>query len=342
MNNYWVAVIGALVVSLSAPFAVKPLLLHFGVIDVPNARSSHDRPAIRGAGIAPLLAFVVGYGILLIGSRDSVVSEFLLVIAGVAIAAGLLGTVEDIFGVRVIFRASLQLAIGFVGSVVVLGIVNSPWWSVLVFGLVVAAYINVANFMDGIDGISGFHGLVVGLTYFILGVIVDAPWLSVAGSILAVAFAGFLPWNLARGGIFLGDAGSYLLGGAVAIIAVCAFSSDLPAVAVIAPAAIYLSDTGITLARRVLRGEKWFESHRGHIYQRLTDLGFSHARVATIVTLGSALTGSLGLLAANSPPLLPLCLLLMAVIVMTYLSLHGAITALRARRSHGIQKRTTT
>ena len=334
--------LGASIVSLLAPLAVKPLLLHFGVVDIPNARSSHDRAVIRGAGIAPLLAFGVGCVVLLIGSGNSAGFGFLPVIAGVAIAAGLLGIIEDIFGLRVGVRASLQLVIGAIGSVVVFLIADGTWWSVVIFGLAIAAYINVANFMDGIDGISGFIGLVVGGTYVVLGLIVDTPWLIVAGSVLAVAFAGFLPWNLGRGGVFLGDAGSYLLGSSIAIIGICAISSGAPVVAVIAPSVIYLADTGVTLARRVLRGERWFESHRGHFYQRLTDLGLSHVRVAAIVALASALTGSLGLIGANFPPLLPLCLCLMVVIATAYLSLHGAIRILRDRRSLGIQKRTTT
>ena len=74
-----------------------------------------------------------------------------------------------------------------------MGVCDSPR------AVAIAVYINAANFMDGVDGMSGLHGFVVGLTYATIGAMVGAPWLVAGGAMLAAAFLGFLPWNVLHG-----------------------------------------------------------------------------------------------------------------------------------------------
>ncbi|TFD63146.1 UDP-phosphate glycosyltransferase [Cryobacterium suzukii] len=314
-----------LVVSLLAPAVLKPILLRMGVIDVPNSRSLHSHPVVRGVGLAPLMAILVGYGILLIGSPDSAHWPEFIVIVSVSLAAGLLGLAEDIRGLAVVVRAGGQLAIGLVGAFAIAAYIGGSWWAAALYAVGIAGYINAANFMDGVNGISGLHGTVVGAAYGALGIIADAPWLTAAGWILAVAFAGFLPWNLMHGGMFLGDVGSYLLGGGIAIIAAAAIARGVPIVAVVGPVLIYLADTGMTLLGRVLRGERWFEAHRGHAYQRLANLGLSHLQVASIVTMAGVGTASLGLMVAVSPETWGVAVVLMILTATGYLSFASAL-----------------
>ena len=146
--------------------------------------------------------------------------------------------------------------------------------------MAIAAYINIANFMDGINGISSFHGILAGAAYAVAGVLAGQPWLTAGGAVLAMAFLGFLPWNLSRGSVFLGDVGSYLLGASVAALAVAGFLSGVYVEYVLSPILVYLADTGYTLLRRIKAGERWYASHREHVYQRLTDVGFSHLQSA--------------------------------------------------------------
>lgn len=329
------ALVAVAVTGLLAPLAIRPLLHRFGVIDVPNERSSHGSAAIRGVGLAPLAAITVGYLVLLLpGDRNDV--SFLLIIVGISAAAALLGLIEDVRGVPVVVRACLQILIGLAGAGAIIVLTASPWWLASVYALSIGAYINVANFMDGVDGISGMHGAVVGVTYALIGVIGDTPWLISAGAILALAFASFLPWNILRGGMFLGDVGSYLLGGGIAVIAVAAIATGVPVLAVLGPLAIYLADTGATLVRRMARGERWFEAHRSHVYQRLTDLGFSHVRVASIVTLASVGTAGLGVLVVLSAQTWPIAVALMIAVLVGYLSLGVRIR--KFRRPHAATK----
>jgi undecaprenyl-phosphate alpha-N-acetyl-D-fucosaminephosphotransferase len=111
------------------------------------------------------------------------------------------------------------------------------------------------------------------------------PWLALAGVAVAGAFAAFLPWNVRPGkNVFLGDAGSYVLGAALGTLAVGAWFADVPFLLAFAPLMTYLADAGTTLFRRFMAGEQWYKPHRTHTYQRLTDVGFSHLGSTAVVT----------------------------------------------------------
>jgi UDP-N-acetylmuramyl pentapeptide phosphotransferase/UDP-N-acetylglucosamine-1-phosphate transferase len=312
-----------LILASLAPLLLRPLLVKLNVLDISNARSSHTGSAIRGVGLAPLLSIGVGLALLAtFGENTS--STLLVVILAVALASGTLGWFEDLRGVPVRLRAGLQLTIGLTGACLIFFASDGVWWTVPLYAIGLAGYINVANFMDGINGMSGLHGAVVGAVFSILGGLLDMPWLLLAGLVVALSFSGFLPWNLIRGGMFLGDVGSYLLGGTIGIIGVAAIENGVPVLSVLGPLVIYLTDTGATLSRRILRGERWFEAHRAHTYQRLTDNGMSHIRVSAIVAGASMITGAVGILNALSPQLWLLWLTLMGVTAFGYLWI-GAI-----------------
>ena len=93
---------------------------------------------------------------------------------------------------------------------------------------------------------------------------------------------------------FLGDSGSYFLGGWLAVLVVVGLRADLPAEAVVAPLVIYLADTGTTLIRRIRQGERWWEPHRSHAYQRLVIAGWSHRRTTVLVTVAGLACAALG------------------------------------------------
>jgi UDP-GlcNAc:undecaprenyl-phosphate GlcNAc-1-phosphate transferase len=108
--------------------------------------------------------------------------------------------------------------------------------------------------------------------------------------------------------VFLGDAGSYGLGAALAVLAAYSVTRGIPPEAALAPLGLYLADTAWTLQRRIRAGERIFEAHRTHTYQQLCDVGWSHQRVtlataavtAALCLLGAAsLTGHSGLRAAD-------------------------------------------
>ena len=278
----------AFVLGALLPFAVRPILHRYNMVDVPNERSSHTAPTYRGMGLATaaatLLAFVAAT---LFGwtYRSSESLQLAVTIAAAILCALALGWMEDIRGVSIVRRAGLQLVIGVLVSVSFATVQGTNILLLILGAIFIAGYINVANFMDGINGISGAHGLVAGLAYALTGWMVNLPWLALAGVAVAGAFAAFLPWNVRPGkNVFLGDAGSYVLGAALGTLAVGAWFADVPFLLAFAPLMTYLADAGTTLFRRFMAGEQWYKPHRTHTYQRLTDVGFSHLGSTAVVT----------------------------------------------------------
>lgn len=293
-----VPAIVSFLLGLLLPFAVRPLLHRWNLVDIPTARSSHTSPVFRGMGLATALAALAGYLIALMSgliSSDRIVA---LAILGGMVCSGLLGWMEDLRGVSIRVRFLVQLLIGSAVSIAITLSLQTPVWWIPLGIFAIATYINVVNFMDGVNGISGLHGLVVGGFYAYAGWVSELPWLVAAGAAVASAYLAFLPWNIRTGkNVFLGDAGSYFLGGAIASMAVGAFLSGVYVEYILSPIMIYLADTGFTLLKRMARGEQWYKPHRTHTYQRLTDVGFSHIGASLVVTAFSVVISVITIIA---------------------------------------------
>ncbi len=323
--------LATLALSLLLPFAVRPLLIRLRVIDVPSARSSHERPVLRGLGLAVLLAMLAGgvLAVLWLWGSDTPRWSLLAVVVVTSLAAGVLGLSEDLQGLSVRARSVLLLLIAALtmGTLVWMGSSFADYWIagtdlwlrvlLVLYGvLFISSYINVANFMDGLNGISGFHGGIAGLTFAAAGLFSDQQWLIAAGLILAAGFLGFLPWNLTKPGAFLGDVGSYLLGGAVAVTSFAALMSGVPILATIGPMIIYFGDVGVTLVKRVRAGHPWDEPHKEHVYQRIQQLGYSHVAASAMTTAFTALAALLGLLSFAVSPGWWIALLIAGLLVL--------------------------
>lgn len=328
-------VAAALLASLLLPFGFKPWLRRLAVVDMPSDRSSHSQPTIRGMGIAVLSAVVLALFVALFSPLSATQKAILLTILVVLLTASLIGWIEDLRGLSVKTRALCHLVVGATGTALLAWLTGGTgyWWTVA-GAVAVAAYINVANFMDGINGISGLHGLVVGLAYAAAGALTGTHWLVIAGAVMAAGFAGFLPWNLGGNPVFLGDVGSYLLGSSIAITAVAAFLAGVPVEYLFAPVLIYLADTFVTLLRRIAAGERWYVAHRQHAYQRLVIVGLSHLQAAMVVTSATVLTSLLGVFAvANGPVGLLVGAVLCVVVVLLYLRTPTIFQSLIRRRN---------
>ena len=322
-----------LLASVLLPFAVKPWLVKMGVVDVPSARSSHARTTIRGMGVAVAVATAIGYGAAVLFGAVSVDRSVFGVVLAIIAASAAVGWIEDLRGLSIRGRAAAQLGIGAAGSAALVALTGQSFWWLPLAALAVAAYINIANFMDGVNGISSLHGILAGSAYAVAGALADQPWLTAGGAVLAAAFLGFLPWNLSRGSVFLGDVGSYLLGASVAALAVAGFLSGVYVEYVLSPILVYVADTGYTLLRRINAGERWYASHREHVYQRLTDVGFSHLQSAGTVAGCTAAVIVLGFIAATaSLPEVVLCVAGSLAVLALYLASPDLIGRFRRRQ----------
>lgn len=295
----------ALVIGLGSPKVVIPLLRRRQVLDIPSIRSMHDVPTVRGVGVATAAA-VLAAGIVagLIGAPPTVA---LVLLSAVVLAV--IGCIEDVGGLSIARRLLLQALLAATGAVALFTLTGAPDSQIAgpvvlltqaLSALAIVGYLNATNFMDGIDAISGLHGIAAGMGYALAGVLYQAPALLVTGTVTAAAFAGFLPWNLGPRRVFLGDSGSYLLGALVAFQALLAWRTGLPLLVATAPMIVYLVDTSTTLLRRAQRRERLWAAHSDHVFQQLIRQGLGHIQVAVMVTVATLSCVAVSLLSSGS------------------------------------------
>lgn len=308
---------GAAALAAAALVRLQPWL---PILDVPNERSSHDVPKPRTGGIALLLglalgALVAGGGLL----RDRPHAAWLLGGCGFFFA---LGFTDDVRRLRARTRLSLQAA--FCLALAALGprleFVELPGLdpfplapavgvSLTAFWLV--GFVNLFNFMDGIDGLAASEACLVGVLMF---------WVTgdVLALLVAASSAGFLALNLQPSRLFMGDGGSYLLGFLLAYLSLTLSrpaGGSVPFETFVLFSGTFIADTTVTLLRRMANGEPFMESHRSHYYQRLTELGFSHSAVTGMNLSAGLALGAGGWAYARVPefrlPVLGAAMLLM-------------------------------
>lgn len=273
----------SLTVTLVAAPGVRWLMLHRGIIDVPNHRSSHVTPTPRGGGLACLfgvlaalaLAYAVGLAVPWLA-------------AGAAIALAIVGFADDRFDLSPVIRLGAQVAAG-----ALMGVAAGSGWLVVSGAVIAPVVVNVVNFMDGINGITSLTAGVWGAAAWLAGLAANAEAVWVIGAATAGAALGFLPWNAPTARLFLGDVGSYLFGGLIAAGLVLGLAADASPLVLAAPLALYLADTGTVLIRRARRGDPLMVAHREHAYQRLTrDLQLPHSVVSLLVAGLAALVAT--------------------------------------------------
>jgi UDP-N-acetylmuramyl pentapeptide phosphotransferase/UDP-N-acetylglucosamine-1-phosphate transferase len=308
------------------------------MLDIPNERSSHTRPTPRGGGLAILAVTLVGGSLFLFYAHaESTFRQWIFYFVGALLVAGVSwlddlgslpkqarGTAHAVAAIFVMLSLGLfrQLVLPGFGSFD-LGWSAWPLTFLWIMGLT-EAY----NFMDGIDGIAAGQGIVAGLGWAIIGLIVGNPLFSSLGFLLAASCLGFLFHNWPPARIFMGDVGSIFLGYTFAVLAVIASQSDARlafiGILFVWP---FVFDAIFTFFRRLSKYENVFEAHRSHLYQRLVILGFSHRSVA-ITYICLALVGVLlGILwytnVQGSGPLIwvvipSCCIVLWGVVVVSY------------------------
>jgi UDP-N-acetylmuramyl pentapeptide phosphotransferase/UDP-N-acetylglucosamine-1-phosphate transferase len=300
------AVAGAIVLAAGFGSAILTALMRDwlrrrAILDRPGERSSHAAPVPRGAGLAVVAVLAVGW--LGLAAWLKLPSETVAV-ALLALALALLSFVDDLRGLPVAAR----LAAHFVAALVALALFPRDglvFQGLLPLPLDRAAaallwvwFVNLYNFMDGIDGITGVETVCIGLGVAIVSFVSSHDFAALALVPVAVAL-GFLRFNWQPASVFLGDAGSVPLGYVMGWLLLVLARDGLWAPALILPL-YYLADATVTLVRRARRGEALWRAHRDHFYQRAVR-GNDHAAVARLVLVGDAVLAALALLALAQP-----------------------------------------
>jgi len=302
-HTFWLAV-PALLISAGLTGITLLILRRSAILDLPNERSSHTVPTPRGGGWGLMLALLPfwGWATWRTGLIDR--PEEMLLIGG-AVGLMALSWIDDRRGLGPAIRFGAQMAaVGAVMAMLPHDLSISAGLLPLPLDRLVAAFIwlwfvNLFNFMDGIDGLAGGSAAAMGFGLLLVWLRQGPDQLEAfRGAMITAVSLGFLVWNWHPAKIFMGDVGSVPLG---FLLGYCLIrlAMDGGQVAALIVALYYLADATITLLRRARRGEKVWRAHREHYYQRSTQLGRSHgrtAKTAVMVQFALAIFGWLSIL----------------------------------------------
>ena len=303
-------VAGAGLIACLGTRGLIPLLRRRAVLDRPNERSLHAMPIPRGGGIAVIAAILLPW----LGLSELVLSPAIsrqILLGAVLLAA--VSWLDDLRGLPAAVRLAAQLvAIGLAAwAGMPPGLVFQSWLPGWLDGMATVLlwvwFINLFNFMDGIDGLAGSEAAAIGLGLMLfagVGIGRD-PELLLLGATVAAAAIGFLVWNWAPARIFLGDVGSVPLGYLLGFLLLEQAARGHWKIALILPL-YFLADATITLLRRLLRGERVWQAHREHFYQRAVQRGLGHAAVVQRVIAADIVLIACGWAAENGWPILGL------------------------------------
>jgi Fuc2NAc and GlcNAc transferase len=172
---------------------------------------------------------------------------------------------------------------------------------------------NLYNFMDGIDGLAASEAVSVGLVGGGILAVAGADGIALAAFSLAATAGGFLVFNWPPAKIFMGDVGSGLLGYAFGVLALASERAGaVPLVVWMFLLAVFIVDATATLIRRVMKGERWYEAHRAHAYQRAVQAGYSHRQVTLAIMGLNVLLAVAAVGAWAVPSLLPVVVIVTA------------------------------
>jgi UDP-N-acetylmuramyl pentapeptide phosphotransferase/UDP-N-acetylglucosamine-1-phosphate transferase len=282
-------VVGSAAVSFTLLLLLRPLLGRHALAH-PNARSSHKIPTPQGGGLAVVaatLGVVVAADLLGVPGLDGPSLWFVL---AATLFVTVIGAMDDIHSIAVVPRLMLQaaaVAIVLAALPVELRVMRFlPFWlERSLLGLAILWFVNLTNFMDGIDWMTVAEVVPVttGLVLFgLMGAL--PPEAMIVALALCGAMIGFAPINRPVARLFLGDVGSLPIGLLLGWLLAALAGGGHFAAALLLPL-YYLADATITLLRRLTKGEPVWQAHRTHFYQCATDNGYSVMQIVGRVFL---------------------------------------------------------
>jgi UDP-N-acetylmuramyl pentapeptide phosphotransferase/UDP-N-acetylglucosamine-1-phosphate transferase len=276
------AVLAAAVLSALMTWAIRPVLLRHALA-TPNARSSHRIPTPQGAGIAVIAATLLVAGILTACAGTMALTIPVAVFAA-ALFMAVVGFADDLKSMPVLTRLLLQaLAVGAIIFTAPGELQIAPpcpiWIERCLLLLAGLWFVNLVNFMDGLDWMTVAEIVPITGAMVILGSLGEFPLpATLVAAALCGAMLGFAPFNRPVATIFLGDVGSLPIGLLLGWCLLQLAYHQQFAAALLLPL-YYLLDATTTLLRRLVNREPFWAAHRSHFYQRATDNGFTVSQV---------------------------------------------------------------
>ena len=287
-------ILGSFAASVGLTWVLRGWLERRRVLDAPNERSLHQRSTVTGGGVAVASVLIVLWLLLAVAGRKPA-PELLIPIA----ALTLVGLLDDIYNITWLPKLTLQISVavafaaaaGPLPHLEMFGFAVYSTWLATAFAVFwMVAFVTIYNFMDGIDGLAGGYGAVCACVLGLWFVLFGGFELGLFLYGVMAACLGFLIWNWSPARIFLGDAGSMMIGGTLAAASIIGQRDyDMPLGGFLLLFAVFIGDTTYTLIRRAVRGERLWRAHREHLYQRAVQSGLPHSYVTGKVLLISVI-----------------------------------------------------
>ena len=271
-------------------------MIRWPILDMPNARSAHRVATPRGGGVGPVLAFILGMiGLYVFADAARIAERPFIGVILAAVAIAVVGLIDDVRNLSARRRPLCQFAAAMGALLTGLslthlsmpgfGAVQLGWLGPMITLFWIMGCTNAVNFMDGLDGLVAGTLVIACAALAAIALSLGGGFVYAAALFLTAGFLGFLPFNLHRARIFMGDVGSQFAGFTLAVLAVAAASYEHNQVSfLIVPLLLFglLFDTGFTLIRRAAMGERVSAPHRSHLYQMAQRSGVSVRRVAAV------------------------------------------------------------
>jgi Fuc2NAc and GlcNAc transferase len=316
MGFFLLIAAGLLILSYIMTFIIMRLALKHSLLDIPNERSSHEIPTPRGGGVAIVISWFIGI-------TSFWYFEFLndnlyfALLSGIILAV--VSLLDDIFSLPPFIRLLAQflsslLALFFIHDISPVSLfglkIEAQYilFPVAVFGLV--WFINLYNFLDGIDGYASLEAIAVSAAIILF---TRDP----LGLIIIFSVAGFLIWNWPKAKIFMGDIGSTQLGFILAVLGIYYHNTyQLSIFQWLMLTSLFWFDATLTIFRRWRNNEKLSVAHRKHVYQRAVAFGLSHAQITLFAFGLNVIIFSLTWLSVrNETLLLPASIIIFLILV---------------------------
>jgi len=267
------------VISFILTYFIRQFALKYKLIDVPNERSSHNVPTPKGGGVAIVISWFLGITVLFfMGYVED--SLYFALLSGIILSV--VSLIDDFINVKPFIRLIFQFITVIIAFYFLNGLrpfiipelsLNNLYviYPIVIIGMV--WFINLFNFMDGVDGFASTEAILISLVIFVLSG-------NIINLVLIGCIAGFLFWNWPKAKIFMGDVGSTQLGFILVILGVYFHNKlEFSILNWIMLSSPFWFDATFTLYRRWRNKEKLSQAHRKHAYQRIVQAGFSHQKV---------------------------------------------------------------
>ena len=267
------------IISFILTYILRLFALKYKLLDVPNERSSHNAPTPKGGGIAIVISWFLGITILFfVGYIED--SLYFALLSGIILSV--VSLIDDFIDVKPFIRLIFQFITVIIAFYFLNGLrpfiipelsLNNLYvlYPMVILGMV--WFINLFNFMDGVDGFASTEAILISLVLFLLSG-------NIINLVLIGCIAGFLFWNWPKAKIFMGDVGSTQLGFILVILGVYFHNKlEFSILNWIMLSSPFWFDATFTLYRRWRNKEKLSQAHRKHAYQRIVQAGFSHQKV---------------------------------------------------------------